>query len=135
MSFSIKGYMCKVDFEWELGEAAGACTLYGTLEQLKDSRPCVKQCGIVEVYLSTSDYRLVEETLDVSVLLYKPMLMQYLNCGNYPLFTSFKCLKEVYLDAKESDCITLNEGASITIQDEDYGNEHDCGCGEIDCQV
>jgi len=42
-------YMCKVDFDHELGMAAGGTKTYASIEDLKESRPCVEGCGIVAV--------------------------------------------------------------------------------------
>ena len=42
-------YMCKTDFEYELGCAAGGNSVYSSLEDLKECRPCVECCGIVAV--------------------------------------------------------------------------------------
>ena len=43
------GYMDLIDFECELGCASDGNTVYPTIEDLKQARPCVEQCGIVEV--------------------------------------------------------------------------------------
>lgn len=42
-------FMCKADFEHELGEAAGGNTIFPSLEDAKANLKCWKQCGIVEV--------------------------------------------------------------------------------------
>jgi hypothetical protein len=42
-----KGFMCGVDFQHDFGHAD--ITFYTSAEQLKRSKPCWKQCGIVEV--------------------------------------------------------------------------------------
>lgn len=42
-------YMCKTDYEFELGYAAGGNTLYPSIEDLKKCKPCVESCGIVAV--------------------------------------------------------------------------------------
>lgn len=42
-------YMCKTDFDHELGNAAGGVKVYSSLEDLAASRPCVTECGIVKV--------------------------------------------------------------------------------------
>ena len=42
-------YMCKTDFEFELGYAAGGNIVYSSVEDLKYCRPCVECCGIVAV--------------------------------------------------------------------------------------
>lgn len=46
------GYMCKVDFMWELGEAMGGNEIYASIEDLKENRPCVEECGIVKVEIN-----------------------------------------------------------------------------------
>ena len=42
-------YMCKTDFEYNLGYAAGGNSVYASAEDLKRCRPCVESCGIVAV--------------------------------------------------------------------------------------
>ena len=42
-------YMCKTDFEYELGYALGGNRVYPSIENLKECRPCVTSCGIVAV--------------------------------------------------------------------------------------
>jgi hypothetical protein len=42
-------FMCKTDFEYELGEAAGGNTVFPSLEDAKANLKCWQQCGIVEV--------------------------------------------------------------------------------------
>lgn len=44
-----KGFMCKTDFDFELGEAAGGNVVYAAVEDLVNRRGCTNQCGIVEV--------------------------------------------------------------------------------------
>ena len=44
--------MCKVDYECELGAAAGGNVVYPTVEDLKERRRCVDECGIVKVAVS-----------------------------------------------------------------------------------
>jgi hypothetical protein len=51
----VRGYMCKVDWDHELGEACGGSTIYPSLENLKPHHPMWKECGVVEV-----ETRLVE---------------------------------------------------------------------------
>lgn len=46
------GYMCLVDYECELGYASGGNTIYPSIEDLKERRKCVENCGIVEVRVS-----------------------------------------------------------------------------------
>ena len=49
---SVIGYMCKVDYECELGAAAGGNVVYPIVEDLKERRRCVDECGIVKVAVS-----------------------------------------------------------------------------------
>ena len=42
-------YMCATDYEHELGEASGGTGVYASVADLKASRPCVAECGIVAV--------------------------------------------------------------------------------------
>ena len=49
MQKKVKGYMCEIDWNWELGEAAGGTTVYATLNDLKENHKCWEECGIVEV--------------------------------------------------------------------------------------
>ena len=46
---SREAFMCLVDYEHELGFAAGAHKVYGAIEDLRATRPCVEQCGIARV--------------------------------------------------------------------------------------
>ncbi len=43
------GYMCRTDFECELGEADDGSRVYPSLETLKEASPCVRSCGWVAV--------------------------------------------------------------------------------------
>lgn len=45
----IIGYMCTIDYECELGNAAGGNVVYPSIEDLKKNHHCWEQCGIVEV--------------------------------------------------------------------------------------
>ena len=42
------GYMCSIDWNWELGEALGGSTIYPSLKDLKDNHD-VEHCGVVKV--------------------------------------------------------------------------------------
>lgn len=42
-------YMCKTDFDLELGDACDGARVFPSIEDLKMYCPCVKSCGIVEV--------------------------------------------------------------------------------------
>jgi hypothetical protein len=50
----VLGYMCGVDWECELGMAAGGNRIYGSEEDLRESTNCWKGCGIVEVKIHFS---------------------------------------------------------------------------------
>ncbi len=43
------GYMCQVDFDFELGEAMAGTSVYSSKKDLKENRKCVNECGIVRV--------------------------------------------------------------------------------------
>ena len=45
----IKGYMCFIDWNYELGNAAGGTLVYASINDLKDNHKCWEECGIVEV--------------------------------------------------------------------------------------
>lgn len=45
----VYGYMCKVDFQCELGCACGGNVVYPSLKDIKERRSCLPQCGIVKV--------------------------------------------------------------------------------------
>ncbi len=53
---TIKGYMCGVDWQHELGEAMGGNVVYPSVDDLKKHRKCVKNCGIVEVKVQLSKW-------------------------------------------------------------------------------
>ena len=42
-------YMCATDYEHELGMAAGGTEIYASVSDLKATRKCVSECGIVAV--------------------------------------------------------------------------------------
>lgn len=58
----VTGFMCKVDFDWELGYASGGNTVYPSEEDLRKCRKCVDECGIVEVRVQF--VRVVQEEKD-----------------------------------------------------------------------
>ena len=43
------GYMCAIDYDYELGRAAGGNTIYPSVEDLKKNHSMWEECGIVEV--------------------------------------------------------------------------------------
>lgn len=46
------GWMCRTDFEHELGNASGGVVVYPDLEDLMDDRRCIKTCGYVQVTIT-----------------------------------------------------------------------------------
>jgi len=46
------GYMCQVDFDYELENAKGGCPVYASVSDLKKERGCVRECGIVKVKIT-----------------------------------------------------------------------------------
>jgi hypothetical protein len=46
---SVIGYMCRTDFEYELGAASGGNAVYPSMADIKARRSCAAACGIVEV--------------------------------------------------------------------------------------
>ena len=49
---SVIGYMCRIDWECEIGGASGGNCVYASVDDLKKHRSCVESCGIVEVAVS-----------------------------------------------------------------------------------
>ena len=47
------GYMCATDYYHELGEGP-TNEVYSSIDQLKKARPCVEECGILEIRVSVS---------------------------------------------------------------------------------
>lgn len=45
----VTGFMCKVDWDHELGEALGGNTIYPSQADLIANKKCTDECGIVEV--------------------------------------------------------------------------------------
>lgn len=56
----VTGYMCKIDFECELGCAKGGNRVYPSVADLRENRKCVDECGIVEVRVYCS--RVIQES-------------------------------------------------------------------------
>ena len=46
---TITGYMCKIDFDFELGAAADGNKVYPSVNALSKGHDCADDCGIVEV--------------------------------------------------------------------------------------
>lgn len=51
MHRKVKGFMCQIAWDHELGKA-DQVEIYSTVKQLKDAHPCWKDCGVVEVEVS-----------------------------------------------------------------------------------
>lgn len=56
---SVIGYMCRIDWECEIGASMRGTRIYPSLEDLRRERSCVADCGIVEVEVRIK--RLVEK--------------------------------------------------------------------------
>lgn len=48
-SHYILGYMDKIDYEYELGQADGGIVVFSSVEDLLANKHCARRCGIVEV--------------------------------------------------------------------------------------
>ncbi len=53
-SLTVKGYMCAVDWQYEIGAASGGNIVHPSIEDLKEKRRCWRRCGIVEVEVKFS---------------------------------------------------------------------------------
>ena len=51
---AVVGYMCMTDYRYELGERDSGNMVYKSVEELKHMRPCVKECGIIEVEIKAT---------------------------------------------------------------------------------
>jgi len=52
----IIGYMCKIDYDYELGNALGGTKVYSSIEDLVENHECADdECGIVEVKVDLSE--------------------------------------------------------------------------------
>lgn len=47
----IIGYMCRTEYDYELGYADGGSLIYNSIDDLKKCRSCLDECGIVEVQI------------------------------------------------------------------------------------
>ena len=48
---TVVGYMCKTDYEWELGYAAGGTDVYSSVKDLKKNKGCTQGIVMVRVQL------------------------------------------------------------------------------------
>lgn len=53
-------YLCGVDWQHELGEAADGTKVYPSLQALKKYRTCWDECGVVKVSVTFEDIEWVE---------------------------------------------------------------------------
>jgi|FreactcultureFD7_1027221.scaffolds.fasta_scaffold44156_1 hypothetical protein len=54
---AVPGWMCAIDFSYELGEALGGNTIYPSLEDLRKHHECLDFCGFEEVVtMSKEDF-------------------------------------------------------------------------------
>lgn len=53
---TIKVYTCGVDWQHELGHAAGGNRVYASVKDLKEHAKCWEQCGIVELEITLSKW-------------------------------------------------------------------------------
>ncbi len=53
------GYMCKTDFEEELGNNIKGNMIYPSIEVLKKKKSCASECGIVKVIITVKE--IIEE--------------------------------------------------------------------------
>ena len=49
ISEATHGFMCKTDYDWELGAAIDGNKVYPSEKALREHRSCVDECGIVKV--------------------------------------------------------------------------------------
>jgi len=49
------GYMCKVDYDWELGEALGGSVVYPSIKDLQRKEKAHDHCGIVKVKVTLEE--------------------------------------------------------------------------------
>lgn len=60
---TVEGYMCKIDFDCELGKAPVGSVVYPDVDDLKSNHDCWKSCGIVKVSVSYIE-TIVEQDLN-----------------------------------------------------------------------
>lgn len=57
-----EGYMCKTDFDYELGNASGGNVIYPSLADLQKHKRCWKSCGVVRVSVKFEEV-IIEENM------------------------------------------------------------------------
>ncbi len=48
-------YMCKVDYDYHIGEDYNPVKMYCNLDSIKHHRKCVSQCGIVKIKIELEE--------------------------------------------------------------------------------
>lgn len=57
--WATEGWMCKVDFDYELGASLGGNKIYSSEKDCRRHRPYVEECGVTHVVtLSKEDFDL-----------------------------------------------------------------------------
>lgn len=56
------GYMCKVAWDWELGEDWHGTKIYPSLEALMEHHSCIDECGIVKVRIDLDS--IIQDSVD-----------------------------------------------------------------------
>lgn len=56
-------YMCMIDWQHELGEAAGGTLVYASLNDLKKHHTCWEECGVVKVKVVLEEDNVVPQNL------------------------------------------------------------------------
>jgi len=59
-----EGYMCKTDFEYELGNASGGNVIYPSLIDLQKHKRCWESCGVVRVSVHFEEIVIEEKDRD-----------------------------------------------------------------------
>ena len=61
---SIESFMCKTDYDYELGFASGGNRVFPSLQDLQNNKPCWKSCGVVKVQITLVEI-VIPENMDV----------------------------------------------------------------------
>lgn len=74
----VTGYMCKVDWDYELGAAVGGNTIFPSVADLVSNKKCTQECGVVEVEVRLKS---VLQESDFSIKPDKTYTVSYLEDG------------------------------------------------------